>query len=636
VGLDVPFGNLTAAQKEAYWAGEKAVLEEYAAAGFTFIESGPPGGAGLSLDSGKTVSQIECLTRYLHLCQSVGITTFFTPTWAGGTVTEAESGDVLAGYVSARNPCNHTRGAGTPNYSFTNQNIADEPMNLKFAELANLSRQLETQRPGKLRFINLLPNYFTTDDGSYVKGYVKPFVEQVRPNMLSMDHYPHFDIRDDGFGHPQDNHTGKPTDSRAGYRANLAIFRNYSLSLRIPVWNYFYLTPMFGLGDPSEGQLAWQMFTSLAYNVRGIQLFCYNSPAGQGTFFDRGGGIRSPTGTLNGTGGEHGHGGGNNPLTQKLYKNTPHYEQMSRLNPLVSAIGNFLTGATSTGVWRVHAPKAEAPQFAEGSEMQQWQPPTDLSAGCALSGVGDAAAKMGDGEEPMMGLSVSPLVAGQGVLIGQWRLADNRTAVLINNHNWDWNLWPTIIAAAPFNLSRAMELSLPAQSHDVPPRNSDEFKAGARETPLLDDSPLLAGWQMALTAGRGRLIIFPEVVKTDDDISIVEPAPTSRAVLRPPPGERQLFIDAADVSSILNLQSTMHRPTKRGTAIAPPGLNGSLQVRTTPLWIAEEQVYRFLVTWGGAFERFVWYRSPSLEVNTATPAAVPGIRATPRPSLLLC
>ena len=172
-------------------------------------------------------------------------------------------------------------------------------------------------------------------------------------------------------------------------------------------------------------------FTSLAYNVRGINLFCYSSPAGQGTFFDRGGGIRSPTGRLNGTGGEHGHGGGPNPLTQLLYKNTPHYEQMSRLNPLVSAIGGFLTGATSTGVWRVHAPKAEPPQYAAGSEMGEWQPPTDLSSGCALSGVGD-----GEAGTQIMGLSVSPVVAGQGVLIGQWRLADNRTAVLINNHNW--------------------------------------------------------------------------------------------------------------------------------------------------------------------------------------------------------
>ena len=68
------------------------------------------------------------------------------------------------------------------------QNIADEPSPATFSALANLSAQLELQRPGKLRFINLLPNYFTTDDGSYLKEYVEPFVKQVRPNVLSMDH----------------------------------------------------------------------------------------------------------------------------------------------------------------------------------------------------------------------------------------------------------------------------------------------------------------------------------------------------------------------------------------------------------------------------------------------------------------
>ena len=55
----------------------------------------------------------------------------------------------------------------------------------------------------------------------------------------------------------------------------------------------------------------------------------------------------------------------------------------------------------------------------------------------------------------------------------------------------DWNLWPTITAAPPFNLSRATELVIPAQSHDVPARNSDEFKAGPKETPLLDDVAIL-------------------------------------------------------------------------------------------------------------------------------------------------
>ena len=61
-------------------------------------------------------------------------------------------------------------------------------MNSKFAFLANVSQQLQTQRPGKLRFISLLPNYGFEDDGSYVKGYIEPYVEQVKPNVLSMDH----------------------------------------------------------------------------------------------------------------------------------------------------------------------------------------------------------------------------------------------------------------------------------------------------------------------------------------------------------------------------------------------------------------------------------------------------------------
>eukprot|EP01052_Picozoa_sp_SAG31_P049581 SAG31_NODE_10926_length_1082_cov_1.747711_1_plen_129_part_10 len=96
----------------------------------------------------------------------------------------------------------------------------------------------------------------------------------------------------------------------------------------------------------------------------------------------------------------------------------------------------------------------------------------------------------------------------------------------------DWNLWPTITAAPPFNLSRATELVIPAQSHDVPARNSDAFKAGPKETPLLDDSPLMEGWQIALTAGRGRLIIFPEASGPLPPPSPPSPPP---APIPPPP-----------------------------------------------------------------------------------------------------
>ena len=115
-GLDMPLANLTHAQVEAYWAGEKAALEGYAAAGFTFIEQGPacpgndntppacPGngplpGCWLEGAYSRTAAQTACVTRYLELCKSVGISTFLTPPWAAGTASDVEKGDVLVGYV---------------------------------------------------------------------------------------------------------------------------------------------------------------------------------------------------------------------------------------------------------------------------------------------------------------------------------------------------------------------------------------------------------------------------------------------------------------------------------------------------------------------------------------------------------
>ena len=103
-GLDKPFENLTVAEKESYWAGEKVVLQDYASVGFTFIERGPscPGNdlTPSSATATKTKAQLECLSRYLALCKTVGVATFLDPKWAGGKSTEAESDHALVGYVS--------------------------------------------------------------------------------------------------------------------------------------------------------------------------------------------------------------------------------------------------------------------------------------------------------------------------------------------------------------------------------------------------------------------------------------------------------------------------------------------------------------------------------------------------------
>ena len=36
--------------------------------------------------------------------------------------------------------------------------------------------------------------------------------------------------------------------------------------------------PFAGHSDPTEAQLAWQIFTSLTYGAKGILYFCYCEP----------------------------------------------------------------------------------------------------------------------------------------------------------------------------------------------------------------------------------------------------------------------------------------------------------------------------------------------------------------------
>ena len=82
---------------------------------------------------------------------------------------------------------------------------------------------------------------------------------------------------------------------------------------------------------------------------------------------------------------------------------------------------------------------------------------------------------------------------GEGLLIGQFRLADGRTAVLLHNHNPEWTLWPSIEFDAQYNQSQVVEL--------------DAIAGG--EKPLLDDSPVMAGLQLNFQAGMARLLIMP-------------------------------------------------------------------------------------------------------------------------------
>ena len=68
-------------------------------------------------------------------------------------------------------------------------------------------------------------------------------------------------------------------------------------------------------------------------------------------------------------------------------------------------------------------------------------------------------------------------------------------------------------------------------------------------------------------------------------------------------GERQLFLDDVDVAEIHRLRQALHQPDKKGAVIRPDVIangGGIYQVRSTPFWDPEKELYRYVVVETGA------------------------------------
>ena len=92
--------------------------------------------------------------------------------------------------------------------------IRDEPSSAHFSGLRDAVDKLREARPGKLAYINLLPNYANAKQlgaPSYDK-HVERFVTEVGVDVLSMDHYPM--MRPD-------------SDGRSRYCENLDVMRRF-------------------------------------------------------------------------------------------------------------------------------------------------------------------------------------------------------------------------------------------------------------------------------------------------------------------------------------------------------------------------------------------------------------------------
>ena len=264
--------------------------------------------------------------------------------------------------------------------------LYDEPGSELFGKLSQRVESLRQARPGRLGYINLYPNYANSKQmgAENYDQYVKRFVEMVDVDVLCMDHYPIF----------------KPnTDTRHRYCQNLETMRKYSLKKGVPFWNYFNVMPFGPHTDPTESQIRWQIYTSLAYGAKGVIYFNYGTPQ---TFeFPKGGGILRRDGTR-----------------------TRHWFQAQRINRSLKNLGPTLMQLTNQGVYRIQPTDDPA-------QVLQPTPLADL--------------RRADVDPP------------PDYLVGSFVHRDGRRAVLLNNYRFSYTAWPTVEFDVP--LSQVFEVS---------------------------------------------------------------------------------------------------------------------------------------------------------------------------------
>lgn len=257
--------------------------------------------------------------------------------------------------------------------------LRDEPNAAEFPALAEQVAAVRRERPGKLAYINLFPGYASAGalGTETYDEHVRQFVDITDIDVLSMDHYPIF--KPDG-------------DGRDAYCTDLAVMREHALRKGIPFWNFFNIMPYGPHTDPTESQVRWQVFTSLAYGAKGVMYFCYYTP-GPGGEFPKGGAIIA-----------------------RDDRRTDHYYQARRLNEQLRNLGPTLMKLTSTGVYRV-TPEDDPEEALAGS--------------------------------PIVNITRDGVDPPHDYLVGAFQHEDGRRAVLLNNYRFAFTAWPTVTFDVP-------------------------------------------------------------------------------------------------------------------------------------------------------------------------------------------
>lgn len=145
--------------------------------------------------------------------------------------------------------------------------LIDEPNASQFPPLGKLVAYLRQRDPLHLAYINLFPTYATNEQlatkGDVVtayREYLRRYAEQVKPSLISYDHY-QFRIKADG----------------DQYFLNLAMIRRTAQEAGVPFLNIVQACTWAPdvMRVPDADELRYLVYSTLAYGAQGISYYVY-------------------------------------------------------------------------------------------------------------------------------------------------------------------------------------------------------------------------------------------------------------------------------------------------------------------------------------------------------------------------
>jgi hypothetical protein len=151
--------------------------------------------------------------------------------------------------------------------------VRDEPTAADFPALGRLVAYLRERDPAHLAYINLLPTYADNKQlgtkGDTVTAYrehLRQFIDQVKPGLLSYDHYQFATTGDSG-----------------NYFLNLALVREIGQQRGLPFLNIVQAASWDPtIRVPNSDEVRYLVYTTLAYGAQGISYYVYCCPGHKG------------------------------------------------------------------------------------------------------------------------------------------------------------------------------------------------------------------------------------------------------------------------------------------------------------------------------------------------------------------